>query len=225
MPSIRYLRVGFDQNLFAYDIPKFRASVIEKTERVSSLYHNHKSDIEVIYRYPLIQYKTIGGKASIVCLEDGTNDIHHLLQANNLDFQIGRFCKSFSIDEISFVKKDVEVVEQPQSYLLKNWIALNQNIYPKYHALNNDRIKQRDLLEGILRGNILSFAKGLNWWIKERVEVKIIEILSANPTPIYKNKKAAIAFNIKFESNVILPDFIGLGKRTSVGFGIVTSTK
>jgi hypothetical protein len=57
MPKIRYLKVRFAQKIFPTDIPLFRAAVIEKTERVASLFHNHKDDQQVIYRYPLIQYK------------------------------------------------------------------------------------------------------------------------------------------------------------------------
>ncbi len=92
MPKVRYLKVRFAQCIFPYDIPKFRAAVIEKTERIASLFHNHKNDQEVIYRYPLIQYKVTHRKASIICLDAGTDDIHHLLQhrellAFNLNFR------------------------------------------------------------------------------------------------------------------------------------------
>ena len=52
-----YLQLVFDTPLQSYEIPKFRAAVIEKTKRQSDLFHNHTEDAGVIYRYPLIQYK------------------------------------------------------------------------------------------------------------------------------------------------------------------------
>ena len=70
MPSIRYLHIRFDQNIFPYEIHRFRAAVIEKTRRIAPWFHNHQDDGKSIYRYPLIQYKVAFKKASILCLHE-----------------------------------------------------------------------------------------------------------------------------------------------------------
>ncbi|MBK9152083.1 MAG: hypothetical protein IPM26_14315 [Saprospiraceae bacterium] len=70
MTKTRYLHIIFSEPIQSYDIPKFRAAVIEKSKRESDLFHNHLDDQQYIYRYPLIQYKVTDKKASLVCLNE-----------------------------------------------------------------------------------------------------------------------------------------------------------
>jgi hypothetical protein len=56
MSRTRYLHIIFSEQIQAYDMPKFRAAVIEKTKREFDLFHNHIDDNSFIYRYPLIRY-------------------------------------------------------------------------------------------------------------------------------------------------------------------------
>ena len=70
MPKVRYLKVTFANHILAREVRCFRSGVIEATERQSSLFHNHKADSSSIYRYPLIQYKSLYKKASIICLNE-----------------------------------------------------------------------------------------------------------------------------------------------------------
>lgn len=221
MPKIRYLKVRFAQNIFPYDIPKFRAAVIEKTDRIASLFHNHKSDTEVLYRYPLIQYKVTQKKASIICLNAGTDDIHHLLQHRDMDLRIGDRTETFEVEQVDLHYHQVQCWNTLFEYSLLNWIALNQKSYKRYQELEGDEAAQIDLLTSNLKGNILSFAKGIDWWIEEQVQVEITKIKDIKHLPIHKNHKEVLAFTLNFKTNVSLPDFVGLGKRSSVGFGIV----
>jgi len=86
MNKIRYLHIIFSEPIQSYDIPKFRAAVIEKTKRESTLFHNHIDDNAFIYRYPLIQYKVTDKKASMVCLAEMKTDRAKILsKMDNLD--------------------------------------------------------------------------------------------------------------------------------------------
>ena len=221
MPKIRYLKVRFAQNIFPYDIPKFRAAVIEKTDRVASLFHNHKSDTQVMYRYPLIQYKVSHKKASIICLDAGTDDIHHLLQHRDLQLRIGDRIVSFEVEDVDLHYHQVQCWNTLFEYSLLNWIGLNQTSYKRYRELEGDEAAQIDLLTSNLKGNILSFAKGIGWWVEEQVQVEITKIKAIKHLPIHKNYKEVLAFSLNFKTNVSLPDYVGLGKRVSVGFGVV----
>ena len=221
MPKLRYLKVRFANPIFSYDIPKFRAAVIEKTDRIASLFHNHKNDKEVLYRYPLIQYKVNQRKAAIICLETGTDDIHHLLQHRDLTLRIGERTEIFEVEDVDLHYHQVQCWNNEFEYSLMNWLALNQKYHQRFKALEGDDAAQIDLLTSILKGNILSFAKGINWWIEETITVEITKIKNIKPLPIHKNNQSVLAFTLNFKSNVSLPDFIGLGKRVSVGFGVV----
>ncbi|PXX16633.1 hypothetical protein EJ73_02739 [Hoylesella shahii DSM 15611 = JCM 12083] len=78
------------------------------------------------------------------------------------------------------------------------------------------------MLQRILTGNILSMLKGLGIRVEQRVEVHI-KHLEERPNVIFKGVKLYCA-NISFDSNVLLPQHVGLGKHASVGFGILTVT-
>lgn len=219
MPQIRYLKIRFANNIFPYDIPRFRAAVIEKTRRQSDLFHNHKSDTVVLYRYPLIQYKVTRRKASIVCLESATDDIHYLLQNPEMDLRVGDRTANYTIEDIDLHYHQVQTWERSFEYALLNWQALNQKHHRRFQELEGDDSAQIDLLTSILRGHILAFAKGIDWYVEDRIQVEITRIKEIKPLP-FKGKRI-LAFNLNFRTNVSLPDYIGLGKGSSVGFGIV----
>ena len=75
------------------------------------------------------------------------------------------------------------------------------------------------MLEQILKGNILSFAKGVGWNIENPIKLDILEVLDEKTTLFKKIK--VIQFDIIFSCNVDLPNYIGLGKASSLGMGMV----
>jgi hypothetical protein len=223
MPKVRYLKLRFDQNIFPYDIPRFRAAVIEKTQRESELFHNHKGDDGFAYRYPLIQYKVTQRKASIICLNEGADEIHHLLQNRDMTLRVGHTVQDYSIEDIELHHHEVQVWDNSFEYSLLNWMALNQEHYRRWQSLESDETAQLDLLNGILRGNILAFAKGIGWFVEDRIVVEISRIREIKPLS-FKGRDMP-AFSLHFRSNVSLPDYIGLGKGVSVGFGVVRNAQ
>jgi len=218
MPKIRYLRIQFDQALSGRELPMFRAAVIEQTHRESDLFHNHTEDGGFVYRYPLIQYKVSDGKAGMVCLNQGTDDIHYLLQNRQLDFRIGKEHRRYAIEDIRLNYFEPRVLSSPVRYRINNWLPFNQENYKEYMQLpyETDRLQR---LEGILVGNIISFAKGITWQIEERIQVRLLN----KPEERVLNHKGQphIAFTADFDANVALPEYIGLGRGTSVGFGML----
>lgn len=219
MPKIRYLKVRFSQNIFPYDIPRFRAAVIEKTERESDLFHNHKGNDKFLYRYPLIQYKVTNKKASIICLESATDDIHYLLKNRDMTLRVGDVTQDYTIEDVDLHYHQVQTWQSEFEYSLLNWQGLNQKSHARFKELEEDQTAQLDLLESNLRGNILSFAKGIDWWVDDQITVKITNLKQIKPLRF--KQKRVLAFSLNFKTNVSLPDFIGLGKGSSVGFGVV----
>lgn len=219
MPKLRYLKVRFAQPIFPYNIPKFRAAVIEKTERKAALFHNHKDNKQVFYRYPLIQYKVTQKKASIICLESGTDEIHHLLQHRDMQLRIGNETHTFEVEDVDLHYHQVQTWTSEFEYSLLNWLALNQKHLQRWQELEGNETAQIDLLQSILKGNILAFAKGIDWWIEDQVTLTITQIKQIKPLTF--KRKNLLAFSLNFKTNVSLPDFVGLGKGSSIGFGIV----
>ena len=219
MPKIRFLRIRFDHPIFPYDIPRFRAAVIEKTEREAPLFHNHHGDSGYMYRYPLIQYKVTYKKASIICVNEGADEIHHLLQHRDMTLRVGDKVNNFSVEDVDLGYFQVQTWQSSFDYSLLNWLALNQVHHRRFLELEGNDTEQLQLLESILTGNILSLAKGIGWTVDEQIQVKITELKRLKMLPF--KKRQVLAFTLNFQSNVSLPDFVGLGKGASVGFGVV----
>ena len=215
---MRYLKIRFANALFPAELPWFRAAVIEKTQRQSTLFHNHQPPDGFLYRYPLIQYKIDHRKAAIICLNEGTDDIHYLLQERQLNLRIGHREEVFSIEDVELRYHNVQAWQARFTYALKDWQALNQENFQAYRALETE-VERLQFLEKILRSNLLAFASGIGWQAEQQLDARITHFKGERRLP-YKGQKV-LAFTLNFSTNVSLPDFIGLGKGVSVGFGSV----
>jgi len=80
MNRIRVLDIEFENDIQPWEVPAFRGAVIESAGRKNILFHNHKQD-KFVYSYPLIQYKRIGKKPHLVCIDDGVDEIHKFFES------------------------------------------------------------------------------------------------------------------------------------------------
>ncbi|MBW6536431.1 MAG: hypothetical protein K0B11_15585 [Mariniphaga sp.] len=219
--NIRLLIVMFDFELEHNDIHRFRGAVIETTRRKNDLFHNH-SETGSIYRYPLIQYKRLNRKAALLCIEEGIEGLQDFFAATNWQLDIGDKKQTVKVENLRVRQHRIGVWEKPFRYTISRWLPLNQENYRKYHQLE-DFGQKTALLEKIMLANILSFLQGINLYVEEHIEVKMTEIL-AQRIERYKNQEMQ-AFSLEFETNVSLPNFIGLGKGSSSGFGVIKELK
>ena len=88
MKKIQLLVINFDQELNNKDISKFRGAIIEKAGKEHLAFHNHLDGDKLSYAYPVIQYKTLHKKASLVCLNDGTKDINAFFSKRNCNIKV-----------------------------------------------------------------------------------------------------------------------------------------
>jgi len=78
-------------------------------------------------------------------------------------------------------------------------------------------VDRRRLLERILIGNFLSLAKGLGVHLEAHLQARITSFNHRQvntPVPM-------LGFKIQFVSNFLLPEFLGVGKMVSKGFGLM----
>jgi len=215
--KINLFMVVFDFELKREKIPAFRGAVVEKVGRENILFHQHLDD-KFLYSYPLIQYKIIGKYPAILCLKHGTEEILKFFQQTDWDMVIhGQRIKT-EIRSIGYDYFICEFSDVPLNYRIYNWFALNESNFSRFSLLENEKEKT-EFLEKIMIGNILSFAKGIGWNVDRQIELTIPNIPKLH---LFSFKKFQMTgFNLDFITNISIPDFIGLGKSVSRGFGII----
>ncbi|MBW1679139.1 MAG: CRISPR-associated endonuclease Cas6, partial [Deltaproteobacteria bacterium] len=100
---------------------------------------------------------------------------------------------------------------------LTPWLALNEKNYEKYQRVGRWE-KKKELLEKILIGNIISMSKSLGYTVPKPIKATIDKLrevkTSLKGTPM-------LGFLGTFSVNFEIPDYWGIGKSVSRGFGTI----
>ncbi|MDW7732697.1 MAG: CRISPR-associated endonuclease Cas6, partial [Methanolobus sp.] len=117
---------------------------------------------------------------------------------------------------ITYKKEDFGISEKLVKYdFVTPWFALNQRNHRKY--LSSDRDQQVELLRKNLVGNMLSMSKSLDYQVPDKI--KCHTELQERSSSLKGNE--ILAFKGFFVTNFQIPDYLGLGKSVSRGFGTV----
>jgi len=183
------------------------------------LIHNHDLKTgKLIYRYPLIQFKLINKIPAIVAITDQAvnifSEIFMKLDKIVIEYTvIPVFEKDLKIEEVVFGYSDEIFMYE----FVSPWIGLNQKNFKKYNEAGGN--EKNRILKRAMAGNILSMAKHLDCWLSRDQKIKIDHKLKE--VKVHLKGKSMTAFNGIFKTNFCLPDYLGIGKSVSRGFGTV----
>ena len=219
MKKIKLLKIVFNQEISNREVSFFRGAVIDKVknEKDIVLFHNHNKQT-FRYSYPLIQYKRIDGKAAFVAIQDGTDQIHKFFQQPSWRLRLGNRNYDFKVKNLSIDDVTMQVSDKSFNFIIHEWLPLSQKNNIKYKSLNSE-IEQYEFLERILIGNIITFAKGIDWNIDKQIKLRIKDVSKVSSITMKEVKLKA--FTLKFSCNILIPDDIGLGNNVSLGYGMV----
>ncbi len=184
----------------------------------SPLLHNHYDDGRLRYAYPMVQYKVVKGMPMLIGLQEGAQLLTSLFfEMKTLEIE-GRKYPVMERD-ISFRQVSVGLSEELTDYRFATlWMPLNQHNYPEYLQKNEE--ERRAFLGRILTGNILSFFKGIGLFLPDGARVMTrVRPDDEKRTGFKGNHMLAVGGGCT--TNAVLPDFIGLGKSVSRGFGAI----
>jgi len=177
--------------------------------------HNHNGG-SLIYSYPRVQYKIIDSKARIIGLAEGVEVIKNIsyfekIILGNEDVKV----EGIDLSEAQCI---FGISEDQQTYsFFTPWLALNEENHKKYLKIIGWQAR-KEFLANILIGNIISISKSLGYTVPEPIKVslgKMKEIkTSLKGTPM-------LGFLGTFSVNFDIPDYWGIGKSVSRGFGTV----
>ncbi|MCK6562402.1 hypothetical protein HUU39_12185 [candidate division KSB1 bacterium] len=189
-----------------------------------SIMHQHLGR-QYLYQHPLVQYKVINGIPMAVGLGVGAELLAALEPPRRL-----------VLNHAPVEFKDVRVISEiyepdfsaPRRFHFATpWLALNEDNYRLYRLFRDDdqTIAIRQLLERILIGNVLSFAKGLGLSILAQLQARI-ENWHAEPVRAKQEESGLLlGFAANGEITFSAPPLWGLGKQSSRGNGVVITQR
>ena len=220
--KLNTLIIQFSEELDRSEIKYFRGAIISSIgDSMSNLFHNHVGD-NFRYSYPLVQYKMVRKRAAIVCIKNGVEAIGEFFANADLNMSLGNREVRMTIDTVRPYSTIVQLWNDMFKYRVRNWLPLNSKNYSEFIKLDSlrDRVT---FLERMLVGNLLSFAKGVGVLLEDELKCEIINL--SEPRLVRNKNVKLMSFDIEFKTNMSLPEYVGIGKNASVGYGIVTQVK
>ena len=207
--------------LSKHETHKWRGYMGRKFEQYDLIHNHDGAKNKYKYRYPLIQFKVVDEKPVMIALTQKAIEIFKtvMFETNEIDIEgkiIPVYEKSFTVTTQKF-----GITKEPKQYrFIHPWIGLNQNNYKTYLSLTSMEQKN-GLLEKILTTSFFPLAKELGYWVEERVVCKS----SLHVVPVNLKTQTLLGFMGRFEINLEIPDYVGVGKSSSRGYGVLVRDK
>jgi len=226
MSQLRSMLVVFPEIKIGKNILKFRSFVNHQISHSDNLFHNHATERNsVIYRYPLIQYRSHNGMAAMFGIEDGYNSLNDLLE-NHLDM----FPPKFQTFERKENRTKLELIAGSRTYQLHDWLGLNTTRNKDKSLLVREKIfeelntleEKREMIRAILQSQLLAFCREMGVELPlGQLWTKILDFKSTGKHAIVSQTGTSYftGFQIQYQTNLNLPNYIAFGKAVSKGFG------
>ena len=168
------------------------------------------------FLYPRIQVKILNEQIHFVAISEGVDPIKDILsKLDELDF--GNITFEISDTEIEEQQDYFKPISQLISYrFVTPWIALNQATGNRYRSLKNE--ERASYLNNLLGQNIVFMSREMGIELDNNIFTKV-KSTSLFPKTVDENNWGA--FDGEFETNFILPNYLGIGNGITRGYGTI----
>jgi hypothetical protein len=178
------------------------------------LLHGHAPDGRPIASY--VRYRVENGHGQLTgwgpaldLLDDVRDDLKRL--------RLGHSLHEVLATELHDGVEPFGLARYPLSYRsISPWLALNEQNHDRYGQLRASQ-QRRELLGRIMVGNLLSLAKSAGHWVDGHIVCEIGAIREELVT--HKGIKF-LGFQTHCQMNFWLPEWLGIGKLVSKGYGL-----
>lgn len=220
--TVRTLLISFNLPIWGKEISQWRGAFLEMAGWQEDLCHNHLANDGYHYRYPLVQYRVQRGKASLFAMNEGVEALQRVLSTRDWQLRWQNEPQLLVIEDLDVQEHHLKLLDKKKRFRLRHWMALNAENYQKW--LTSETIVQKMmLLQKLLENHVMAAIWGLGYQPAARVEVNLLDVERMKPV-MYHNTKL-LAFDVVFETNVLLARGMGVGKGISHGFGVVELMK
>jgi len=211
------LHLTLDLPLRDHQLRQFRGAMAELAGWENQHFHNHIDAGRTTRQAPLIQYRTVDGRASIFAIGEGVEQVRGLLRKTGQDFTMGG--RSYTLRIRDLHERDLRVCTTPQpvKYKINSYLPFNKANFEQWKQTENlaDRIA---LIERNITGHLLGLCQTLGYHVPDRLQVRISDLQNSYTLSCFGVPH--IAFDLSYTVNLQLPDHIAIGKGGSLGFGI-----
>jgi len=209
--EVAILKISATRALEPYEAAVIRGS-LGRMFSDEPLLHHHLEN-KLLYTYPKVQFKIIEGIAHIIGIEEGISVINNI-KTKISKLKLERNKIELCDPEITIKNEKFGSTDNLHKYIFATiWMALNSANYQKYISSS----KEEDILRLTLIGNILSMCKGLGYIVKDDLKIS----LDLKEVPTSLKGTPMLGFLGTFSVNFEIPDYWGIGKSVSRGFGTV----
>jgi hypothetical protein len=167
------------------------------------------------YFYPRLQYKIVRGSAMIAAVNEGCDllwNIYNELDEASSEQTDWRITEKRMIDKKAPYGVSSEFIKYR---FLTPWLALPEEQSKRYLLL--DEAAKERMLAKILEGHIRSVSESLGYANSGELKLKI----NIKPEYIFQREIHYAGLFGSFIANFEIPNFLGLGKSVSRGFGTI----
>lgn len=217
--KLQLLTTTFDLPLKFRDISRWRGAWCEMVGWEVDFFHNHRDgDGKVLYRYPLIQYRSDNNYASLVALQDAVPAVQSTVAASIWKINWKDHTTRLQMTNFQVRTEELQLADKLHTYRIRNYLPFNSDNLKQWQSrpLLIDKIA---LLGRLIPGHLISFAKGINWRIPGRFDVEITNLTSQHAVALHEVLRPA--FDLEFRTQLLLPSGIAIGKGVSHGFGVL----
>lgn len=186
------------------------------------LFHNHHPDGKSIYRSKgaPFQFKVINNEVFILAINEGVDFAKSFQWPDEIKVSLGN--TGIIVELKLFSKTSKQANFQQTEFLcyrsISPYIALNQDKYKAYSTLSE--CERRNAVEKGLVDHVLTSAKWCEITVSHKIQATLIQMKAGNPIKI-KDELYFTPFDVMFECNTEIPDYMGIGKFVSRGYGTV----
>ncbi len=168
------------------------------------------------FLYPRVQVKILNEQIYLVGIKDGADPVLEMIK----DFELLNFGNiTFNISDVD-IEESIDPFKHVDQLLryrfVSPWVALSKNTQNRYKFLKNkDRTA---FLNRLLGQNIVFLAREMGVDLNDKVYTKL-KLNSLFPKPVYENNWGS--FSGEFQTNFVLPNYIGLGNGITRGYGAI----
>ncbi len=179
--------------------------------------HTYGEDGRPLFEYPRIQVKVMDSTAILLGIAEGADLLQRLWREVDRS-RLGGERIGVLDSDFETVDEEISARAEPVEYrFVTPWLGLNQKNFRAYVGSRSQKFR-RDELSRILVGNCLGLAKSLDTSFSRRIDADGRKLTSIKTT---SNGQGVIGFIGKFHVNLVLPEYLGLGRFAARGFGAI----